>query len=314
MKVYLVCVLDDKHYRDPDFYFFKTAFEAHKWIIDSLVSITEESMEEVTSNLDYRNVDGSDDQIMRIDYSYGDGEFYVNTIHEIEIKDGDYLCIYGLLGEGVRYETAGALQSGKKVWMLARLEGRMITDEKIDPFLVFTNSHDGKGSVRVAITPVRVWCQNTLNLALKEAERQWVCKHTGRIDEKLVEAKYTLMNTEHYLEALETEFGKMKMKKLDVDKVHKFVKMLLPINEKDGDRKVANIQEMRNELMMRYLNAPDLQVLEPSAYRFVNAVSDFSTHRKPSRGSEYYQENMFMKVVDGDELIDKAYAICDAEV
>lgn len=86
MKVYLVCVLDDKHYRDPDFYFFKTAFEAHKWIIDSLVSITEESMEEVTSNLDYRNVDGSDDQIMRIDYSYGDGEFYVNTIHEIEIK------------------------------------------------------------------------------------------------------------------------------------------------------------------------------------------------------------------------------------
>lgn len=104
-----------------------------------------------------------------------------------------------LLGEGVRYETAGALQSGKKVWMLARLEGRMITDEKIDPFLVFTNSHDGKGSVRVAITPVRVWCQNTLNLALKEAERQWVCKHTGRIDEKLVEAKYTLMNTEHYL-------------------------------------------------------------------------------------------------------------------
>ena len=219
-----------------------------------------------------------------------------------------------LLGEGVTYETAGALQSGKKVWMLARLEGRMITDEKIDPFLVFTNSHDGKGSVRVAITPVRVWCQNTLNLALKEAERQWVCKHTGRIDEKLVEAKYTLMNTEHYLEALEIEFGKMKMKKLDVDKVHKFVKMLLPINEKDGDRKVANIQEMRNELMMRYLNAPDLQVLETSAYRFVNAVSDFSTHRKPSRGSEYYQENMFMKVVDGDELIDKAYAICDAEV
>lgn len=219
-----------------------------------------------------------------------------------------------LLGEGVTYETAGALHSGKKVWMLARLEGRMITDEKIDPFLVFTNSHDGKGSVRVAITPVRVWCQNTLNLALKQAERQWVCKHTGRIDEKLVEAKYTLMNTERYLNALETEFGKMKLKRLDTDKVHKFVKQLLPINEKDGDRKVASIQEMRNELMMRYLNAPDLQVLEPSVYRFVNAVSDFATHRNPARGSEYYQENMFMKVVDGDELIDKAYAICDAEV
>lgn len=115
MKVYLVCVLDDKHYRDPDFYFFKTAFEAHKWIIDSLVSITEESMEEVTSNLDYRNVDGSDDQIMRIDYSYGDGEFYVNTIHEIEIKDGDYLCIYHHAYEGVGFyvEKIGTLEECK---------------------------------------------------------------------------------------------------------------------------------------------------------------------------------------------------------
>lgn len=84
MKIYLLCTLDSEHYRDPDFYFFKTAFEAHKWIIDSLVSITEGSMEEVTSNLDYRNVDGSDDQIMRIDYSYGDGEFYVEKIGTLE--------------------------------------------------------------------------------------------------------------------------------------------------------------------------------------------------------------------------------------
>lgn len=219
-----------------------------------------------------------------------------------------------LLGEGVTYETAGSLQSGRKVWMLARLEGRMITNEKIDPFLVFTNSHDGKGSVRVAITPVRVWCQNTLNLALKQAERQWVCKHTGRIDEKLEEAKYTLQNTEKYLEALETEFGKMKLKKLDNDKVVKFIKELLPISEKDGDKKIKNISDMRNDLMYRYLNAPDLQVLEPSAYRFVNAVSDFATHKNPFRNTEYFQENLFMRVADGDALIDKAYAICDAEV
>lgn len=115
MKIYLLCTLDSEHYRDPDFYFFKTAFKAHKWIIDSLVSITEGSMEEVTSNLDYRNVDGSDDQIMRIDYSYGDGEFYVNTIHEIEIKDGDYLCIYHHAYEGVGFyvEKIGTLEECK---------------------------------------------------------------------------------------------------------------------------------------------------------------------------------------------------------
>lgn len=115
MKIYLVCTLDSEHYREPYFYFFETAFEAHKWVIDSLINETEESLEEVTSNLDYKNVDGSDDQIMRIDYSYGDGEFYVNTIHEIEIKDGDYLCIYHHAYEGVGFyvEKIGTLEECK---------------------------------------------------------------------------------------------------------------------------------------------------------------------------------------------------------
>lgn len=115
MKVYLVCTLDDEHYREPYFCFFKTAFEAHKWVIDSLINETEESLEEVTSNLDYKNVDGSDDQIMRIDYSFGDGEFYVYTIHEIEIEDGDYLCIYHHAYEGVGFyvEKIGTLEECK---------------------------------------------------------------------------------------------------------------------------------------------------------------------------------------------------------
>lgn len=112
MKIYLLCTLDSEHYREPYFYFFEAAFAAHKWVIDNLVSITEESREEVISELEYKNVDGSDDQIMRIDYSYGDGEFYVNTIHEIEIKDGDYLCIYHHAYEGVGFyvEKIGTLE------------------------------------------------------------------------------------------------------------------------------------------------------------------------------------------------------------
>lgn len=115
MKVYLVCTLDDEHYREPYFCFFKTAFEAHKWVIDSLINETEESLEEVTSNLDYKNVDGSDDQIMRIDYSFGDGESYVYTIHEIEIEDGDYLCIYHHAYDGVGFyvEKIGTLEECK---------------------------------------------------------------------------------------------------------------------------------------------------------------------------------------------------------
>lgn len=77
-----------------------------------------------------------------------------------------------LLGEGVRYETAGSLQNGRRTWMLARLPHQyIINGEEITPYLVFMNSHDGSGSIKVAMTPVRVVCQNTLNLALATAKR-----------------------------------------------------------------------------------------------------------------------------------------------
>lgn len=217
-----------------------------------------------------------------------------------------------LLGEGVRYETAGSLASGKRVWMLARLEDRQITDEKISPYLVFTNNHDGTGAVKVAITPVRVVCQNTLNLALQTAERSWSAAHMGNIEDKLNEAKKTLLNAESYLECLEEEFGELKMQKLTDDQVVQYIKELIPMDEKASDRIKSNTKEMWVDIMDRYLYTPNLQPLEKSAYRFVNAVSDFATHRQPARRTVNYQENLFMKTVDGNALIDKSYALVRA--
>ena len=62
-----------------------------------------------------------------------------------------------LLGGGVRYETAGSIMGGRKVWLLAHLPHEyIIAGEKISPYLVFSNSHDGSGAIKVAITPIRV--------------------------------------------------------------------------------------------------------------------------------------------------------------
>lgn len=215
-----------------------------------------------------------------------------------------------LLGEGVRYETAGSLASGKRVWMLAKMETATITDEKVDPYLVFTNNHDGNGAIRVAITPVRVVCQNTLNLAMKRASRHWSAVHTGDMQSKLVEARNTLLNAKEYMTALEEEFGELKLISLPDAKLDDYIEMLLPVDEaKDSIRKINNVKDMRAELRYRYFNAPDLQPIEKSAYRFINAVSDFATHTEPKRRTQNFKENLFMKTVDGNALIDKAYAI-----
>ena len=76
-----------------------------------------------------------------------------------------------LIGGDVRYETAGSLANGKRVWMLAKMPDTKILDDVVEPYLCLTNGHDGFSSMKVCMTPVRVVCQNTLNMALKGAKR-----------------------------------------------------------------------------------------------------------------------------------------------
>lgn len=233
-----------------------------------------------------------------------------------------------LLGHGVRYETAGSLASGKRVWMLARMENTTIAEENIDPFLVFTNSHDGTGAIRVAITPVRVVCQNTLNLALNQASRHWSCVHKGDIQSKLEEARFTLSSAEKYMEALEEEFGELKLKKVTEAQVRNMTEKLLEIefnNLFNKALKTGNVIDFkerlrqqkyedklnmkRNDILTIYHDKPDLVGTEHSAFRFINAVSDYATHTADHKQTRNYQENLFMKVADGHSMIDTAYKL-----
>ena len=111
-----------------------------------------------------------------------------------------------LLGEGVTYETAGALNGGRKTWMLAKLPQRyIISGDEITPYLVVMNSHDGSSGIKVAMTPIRVVCQNTLNLALTSAKRIWTTKHTTNVMGRVHEAQVTLGLAEKYMTALGRE-------------------------------------------------------------------------------------------------------------
>ena len=185
-----------------------------------------------------------------------------------------------LLGKGVRYETAGSLFGGRKIWLLARLpQEYIIAGERITPYLVFSNTHDGSGSVKVALTPIRVLCNNTLNLALSTAKRSFSMVHTGDIREKMKEARDTLFMAESYMDSLGKEFEALRQKKLTDNQVKAFIEELIPSDKADTYQQQKNILKLRTDLTRRYFEAPDLLDVEKSAYRFINAVSDFATRR-----------------------------------
>ena len=218
-----------------------------------------------------------------------------------------------LLGQGVRYETAGSLQGGRKVWLLARMPHEyIISGERISPYLLFSNTHDGSGSIKVALTPIRVVCNNTLNLALNTAKRSWSMIHTGDIQAKMQEARNTLFRAEKYMDELGREFEALRMKKLTDQQVKEYIEILLPVEDGSTPQQIRNMKRLQEDMKLRYFEAPDLQDTGKNAYRFINAVSDFATHAKPLRRTANYKENLFARTVEGNPLIDKAYQLVSA--
>ena len=249
------------------------------------------------------NVRDTDGQILGV----------VSSRYRVVQNEDAFAFTDALLGEGVRYETAGSLQSGRRVWMLAKLPNEyIILGEQISPYLVFSNTHDGSGAIKVAMTPVRVVCSNTLNLALNTTKRCWSAKHTTNIAEKLDEARETLLFAESYMSALGAEFEELCKVRMSDKKVMELVKTLLPMKDDMTIQQKKNVRNLQEDLKQRYFDAPDLQDVGKNAYRFVNAVSDFATHNKPLRETANYKENLFMRTMDGNAMIDKAYRLVKA--
>lgn len=249
------------------------------------------------------NVRDTDEQVLGV----------VTDRYQIVQNEEAFAFTDALLGEGVTYETAGSLQNGRRTWILAKLPQRyIISGDEITPYLVFMNSHDGTGAIKAAMTPIRVVCQNTLNLALNTAKRSWSTNHTGDIKGKMEDARYTLLYADKYMAELGKTIDALNQKKLSDRQVYAYIDELFPLVENATEQQKKNLLRLKEDVKMRYYEAPDLAHVGRNAYRFVNAVCDFATHAKPLRERKNYKESLFVKTVDGNPMIDKAFQLVTA--
>ena len=213
-----------------------------------------------------------------------------------------------IIGGDVRYETAGSLNGGKKIWLLAKLPETEIAGDKTEPYLCFSNTHDGSGAVRVCMTPIRVVCNNTLNLALDSAKRAWSVRHTGSLQRNIHEARACLRMANTYMGALAEKADRMANTAITRDQLNRILDELFPVDEHSTEREKQNIKKLRDEYMVCYF-APDLVKFRDTAWGAYNAMSDMITHNAPLRKTENYRENNWGRLMDGHVMMDKMAAL-----
>ncbi len=136
-------------------------------------------------------------------------------------------------GEGILYETAGALGKGERIFITAKLPSyiRVGREDLIEQYLFLTTTHDGSGAITAAFTPIRIVCNNTLNAALKNMSNSIRIRHTNNAKQKLEQAHKVMGITNTLSAQLEDIFNNWSRVKIADKEVYKLVQLAMVPNK-----------------------------------------------------------------------------------
>lgn len=159
----------------------------------------------------------------------------------------------------------------------------------------------------MVVTPVRVVCHNTLNLALRQARYSWAAPHTGRVFERLEAARSTLGLADAYFEALRKASEQMAKAELIDEQWEQLMCHLFLVKPDGGEQHKAGVALRRRTLQELY-RRPDLANYRDTAWAAVNAIVDYADHVYTRSISPTTQEAHFSNVLSGRELVNKGMA------
>ena len=159
-------------------------------------------------------------------------------------------------GEGIMYETAGALGAGERIFITAKLPDyiKVGSNDLIEKYLFLTTSHDGFGSITAAFTPIRIVCNNTLNAALKNCSNAIKIRHTSNAQDRLKQAHKVLGISNRLSEELEQLFNHWSKVRITDEQVKNLIQLAMVPNKEV----LHNIQNgLQDELSSCFVNMCD---------------------------------------------------------
>lgn len=150
-----------------------------------------------------------------------------------------------LLDGGGRWETAGSIKGGRQVFGSLALERETVLDpsgveDRINSYLLVNTSHDGSIAIQASVTPVRVVCANTLNLALgsgvgrnRTVKQSYKIRHTQTASGKIQAAREALGLANAYMDEFDLVAKAMIETQITQDKFMEIVLKAYPRPEED---------------------------------------------------------------------------------
>ena len=197
-----------------------------------------------------------------------------------------------LLDGGGRWETAGSIRGGRVVFGSLALERETVLDpngvaDKVKTYLLINTSHDGSIAIQASITPVRVVCANTLNLALgrkgKGPKQSFKIRHTQTAEGKIQIAREALGLANAYMDEFDLLAKAMIEKEITAQQFNEIVLAAYP--KPESDKKIAitkwtNKVDVINDIYTGEFNG----MIANTAWGAFNALTERLDWHRSARG------------------------------
>lgn len=208
--------------------------------------------------------------------------------------------IDGIIPEGLEFVKAGTTKD--TVYIIAKLPEHYVLGDEFVPYIIFQNSHNGFSTLRAAICPLRIVCQNQFAMAFKNADNFISLRHSSSVHERMIEAQAVLTSAANYMDTFSKEAEELAMIKLSEAKQTMLINNFFAIPEDASQRKINNMMEKRDEFMVA-LNQEDNREYRGTAWGMMNAFADYVTHLNPKRKTELSEVNRFQTVTLNPQMM-----------
>jgi phage/plasmid-like protein (TIGR03299 family) len=224
---------------------------------------------------------------------------------------------------GIRYETAGALGKGERVFVTVKLPDYIRvgnTDDVIELFLFVTTSHDGTVSITVAFTPVRIVCANTLNAAMHNNTMAIRIRHTAKASERLEQAHKVMKMSRAKSEELQDVFTAWSKVRITDAEVLKLIQLAMAPNKETLDlvnkglfAETSTSFKNTCEEVLEYAMGSESQQLittKGTVFGAYNAVTGFYQNVETYKTKEAKLKSLVYGGT-GQQRAQKAFNLCD---
>lgn len=212
------------------------------------------------------------------------------------VQNEDAFAFLQSLADGARWETAGALGHGNKVFGSIAFERETVLDpsgvsDVVKTYALVHNSHDGSGSLGYGLTPVRVVCQNTLNVALGNISQGGKIRHTISAEDRMRAAAEMFRHAATYFDAFDAEaralFEKTVTDKQYANLVGKVIGKAPEANVKGALTKYEN----KRDLFFQAWNGAPNAGIKGTAWGAFNALTEANQWGRNMQNTERGAEN-----------------------